>query len=52
MTQPAQSDLNEFVGYLLHCTDDQVQGVYDKERLAYTALAVAEAERRGIILNR
>ncbi len=49
-------DMKEFRDYLKGCTDRQVQGVYDKEycaeRLDYAELAVAEAERRGIELER
>lgn len=50
------SDIREFSGYLHNCSDQQVQGVYDKEkaagRLAYAELAVREATRRGIPLAR
>jgi hypothetical protein len=49
-------DIREFNAYLQQCTDRQVQGVYDKEKAAgrdeYVALAEAEAQRRGIILER
>jgi hypothetical protein len=49
-------DMRDFRGYLKQCTDAQVQGVYDKEHAAgredYAELAVAEAERRGIELDR
>lgn len=49
-------DLREFRAYLKQCTDKQVQGVYDKEKEAgrevEMELAVAEAERRGIELDR
>lgn len=49
------ADMKEFRLYLKHCTDAQVQGVYDKEktadRLDYAELALAEAERRGISLD-
>lgn len=49
------NDMREFRGYLKQCTDRQVQGVYDKESEAgrddYAELAIAEAERRGIILD-
>lgn len=45
-----------FRQYLRNCTDRQVQGVYDKEKAAGREeemdLAVAEAERRGIDLER
>jgi hypothetical protein len=48
-------DMREFRGYLKNCTDNQVQGVYDKEKAAgrddYAELAKAEAERRGIYLE-
>jgi hypothetical protein len=51
-----QRDKDDFAGYLRNCTDRQVQGVYDKERAAnrraYANLAVAEASRRGIQLDR
>lgn len=47
-------DIREFNGYLRACTDNQVQGCYEKERKAgredYMALVEAEAERRGLIL--
>lgn len=47
---------DDFAGYLQNCTDRQVQGVYDKEkgagRRAFANLAVAEASRRGIHLDR
>lgn len=49
-------DIAEFAGYLRTCTDRQVQGVYDKEhragRSAYAELAVMEARRRGIEIER
>lgn len=49
-------DRDEFAAYLRNCTDRQVQGVYEKEkgagRLDYADLAVAEAARRGIELDR
>lgn len=42
----------EFARYLRNCTDQQVVGVWEKERAAgrddYAALAVAEAGRRDI----
>jgi hypothetical protein len=48
-------DIREFRLYLKGCTDDQLQGVYDKEMLAnredYAELAAMEAERRGICLG-
>lgn len=50
-----RKDKTEFEGYLRNCTDKQVQGVYDREkearRMDYAALAVSEAERRGITLD-
>jgi len=49
-------DIREFRGFLRNATDRQVQGIYDKEARAgrdeYAELAVAEAERRGIYLER
>jgi hypothetical protein len=48
-------DIREFNGYLANCTDDQVRGVYEKERDAgreeYAELARTEANRRGIVLE-
>ena len=48
-------DVREFRGFLRNATDRQVQGIYDKEKGAgrddYAELAVAEAERRGIVLE-
>ena len=48
-------DIREFRGFLRQATDRQVQGIYDKEKRAgrddYAELAVAEAERRDIVLN-
>jgi hypothetical protein len=48
-------EMRDFRGYLRNCTDRQVRGVYDKEREAgrmeYAELALAEAERRGILLD-
>lgn len=48
-------DIREFRGYLRNATDRQVQGIYEKEKSAgrdeYAELAVAEAERRGIMLD-
>lgn len=45
-----------FKAYLRNCTNNQVQGVYDKEKAAgreeEMELAVDEADRRGIPLNR
>lgn len=47
-------DIREFNGYLRNCTDDQVRGVYEKERAAgrdaYAALAREAARVRGITL--
>lgn len=49
-------EMREFRNYLKQCTNAQVQGVYDKEKEAgrddYAELAIAEAERRGLILSR
>src|SRR5437667_2351045 len=49
-------DIREFRGFLRNATDRQVQGIYDKEASAgrdeYAELAVAEADRRGIYLER
>jgi hypothetical protein len=49
-------DRQEFIAYLRNCTNNQVQGVYDKEKAAgrkdYAELALQEAERRGIELER
>ena len=49
-------EMKDFRGYLKNCTDRQVQGVYDKEKAAgredYAELAVAEAECRGITIER
>jgi len=61
-TNPTDQQLNDFRGYLVNCTDAQVQGCYDKEkaayaeqndpgRLEYAQLAVIEADRRGITLD-
>lgn len=48
-------DIREFRGFLHNATDRQVQGIYEKEQRAgredYAELAVAEAERRGIVLD-
>jgi hypothetical protein len=56
MAKLSKRDRDEFASYLRNCTDSQVQGVYDKERgagrTAYANLAVQEAERRGIALDR
>lgn len=45
---------SEFRGYLRHCTDNQVRGVYEKEKIAnrtdYMRLAEIEAAHRGIYL--
>lgn len=49
------NDIREFSSYLRQCTDQQVQGVYEKEmeaaRLAYVELVMLEAGRRGIIIR-
>lgn len=54
--EPTEQDRAEARAYLRMCTDRQVQGVYDKERAAgrevYAELAEAEAERRGITLDK
>src|SRR6187455_1968333 len=54
--EPSAEDLREFRGFLRNATDRQVQGIYDKEhgagREAYADLAVEEADRRGIDLER
>jgi hypothetical protein len=46
------ADIREFCEYLRLCTDEQVRGVYDKEKKAgrdeYVALAEVEAQRRGL----
>ncbi len=48
------SDRSEFKAYLRACTDNQVRGVYEKEKRAgrrgHMRLAMDEAERRGIAL--
>ena len=50
-TTLSADDAEDFSGYLRNCSDQQVQGVYDKEksagREAYAQLAVVEAQRRG-----
>jgi hypothetical protein len=55
ITAMTTKDRNEFSGYLRQCTDQQVQGVYDKETAAgrrdYAQLAAREANRRGITLE-
>ncbi len=47
-----QQDKEDFVLFLNHCTDQQVLGVYEKERnagrRAYARLAREEAARRGL----
>ena len=52
---PSAQDIREFRGFLRQATDRQVQGIYDKEQRAgrddYAELAVAEAKRRGIVLD-
>lgn len=51
MTKADQAD---FTQYLKGCTDNQVRGVYEKEKAAgrdeYAELAKHEAELRGISL--
>lgn len=48
-------DKREFQAYLRACTDQQAQGVYDKEHIAgrteCVTLAVMEAARRGLELQ-
>lgn len=48
-------DIQEFRGYLKNCTNNQVQGCYDREkhagRGAFVELCKAEAENRGIELE-
>lgn len=52
----SSQDIREFRGFLQNATDRQIQGIYDKETEAgrdeYAELAVGEAERRGIHLER
>lgn len=47
-----QKDKTEFKAYLRNCSDEQVQGVYEKERDArrrdYAELAKDEGYRRNI----
>lgn len=49
-----QDDRDDFVQYLKACTDNQVRGVFEKEKAAgrddYAELAKHEAELRGISL--
>lgn len=49
-------DIREFTAYLRNCTDQQVRGVYEKEKKAgrdeYVALAEAEAETARPFLPR
>lgn len=49
------ADIRDFNGYLRNCSDNQVRGVYEKERDAgrdaYAELARTEANRRGIDLD-
>ena len=55
MTKLSAKDIREFNAYLLHCTDAQVLGVYDKEkaagREAYAALAAKAARARDIYVG-
>lgn len=48
-------DIKDFAAYLRQCTDNQVKGVYEKEKEAnrdeYAALAILEAIKRGINLE-
>lgn len=50
-----KTDHYEFSLYLRNCTDNQVRGVWEKEKQAnrenYAALAEFEAARRGIVLE-
>lgn len=50
-----KQERDNFRSYLKQCTAQQIQGVYDKEKVAGRTeemeLAVAEAERRGITLT-
>ena len=50
----SNDDRKEFIAYIRACTDSQVEGVYEKERMArrfdYAKLAAEEASRRGIEL--
>lgn len=52
----SKEDREDFAAYLRNSTNGQLQGVYDKEKAAnrhvYANLAVAEAQRRNITLNR
>ena len=56
MAKMTKDERDEFRSYLRNCSDNQVQGVYDKEKAAgrkeEMRLAVEEAERRGIYLDR
>lgn len=51
----SKQDKDDFAAYLQRCTDQQVLGVYEKERnagrRAYAKLARAEAQRRGLWLG-
>jgi hypothetical protein len=56
MSSPSPADREQFAAYLRQCTDAQLQGVYEKEKVAakrhvYADLAAAEASRRGVILD-
>lgn len=48
-------DRKEFVAYLRACTDNQIVGVYEKERRGhrseYVFLVQLEAQRRGVFLE-
>lgn len=50
-----KKDADEFILYLRQCTDQQVQGVYEKENGAgrhdYAGLARLEAAKRNIELE-
>lgn len=55
MSKLNKRDRKEFSQYLAQCTDDQVRGVYEKEkaaqRRAYSSLAKDEAAKRGISIR-
>lgn len=51
----SKRDRDDFTAYVRHCTNAQVQGVYDKEhaagRVQYARLAIEEATRRDMFLD-
>ena len=55
MTRPSAREMTEYESYLLHCSDRQVQGCYDKEKQSgnreYMTLARLEAAKRGFTLD-